>query len=225
MAREQRFPLFVDDTLGALVNVDVLPAADAVTTSLTKYFSGRGDVMGGSLALNRGAPHYTELRASVMRHYEDLLYPADAAVLEYNSRDATQRVARINQTAETLCEMIRSHRAVERVNYPKYVTTDNYNAFRTAGGGYGGLFSFLLRDAAKHTPAFFDALAISKGPNLGTNFSLCCPYTLLAHYRELEFVESCGISRYLLRVSVGLEEPAWLLDRFRTALDQVPVRN
>jgi cystathionine gamma-synthase len=31
--------------------------------------------------------------------------------------------------------------------------------------------------------AFFDALDTHKGPSLGTNFTLACPYTLLAHYR------------------------------------------
>ena len=69
------------------------------------------------------------------------------------------------------------------------------------------------------TPAVYDALEVCKGPNLGTNFTLCCPYTILAHYRELDFAEQCGVSRYLLRVSVGLEEAEWLKSRFREALD------
>jgi hypothetical protein len=32
--------------------------------------------------------------------------------------------------------------------------------------------------------------------------------TLLAHYGELDWAESCGVSRYLIRISVGLEEVA-----------------
>lgn len=35
---------------------------------------------------------------------------------------------------------------------------------------------------------FFDALETAKGPSLGTNFTLSSPYTLLAHYGELEWV-------------------------------------
>ena len=75
-----------------------------------------------------------------------------------------------------------------------------------------------MRDAAAKTERFFDALQIPKGPNLGTSFTLCCPFTLLAHYRELDFVETCGISRYLIRVSVGLEDSDWQIERFREAL-------
>jgi cystathionine gamma-synthase len=218
LARRHDFPLLVDDTLGALVNVDVLPVAAVVTCSLTKFFSGAGDVIAGSLVLNRQRPGADRLHEALAAEYEDLLDPEDAAVLEGNSRDCVERVQRINQTAERLCDVLREHPLVERVDYPKYRDRENYHAFQRPGGGYGGLFSLLLKNAERTAPRFFDALRISKGPNLGTNFSLCCPYTILAHYNELDFVERCGISRYLVRVSVGLEDVDWLIGRFREAL-------
>jgi cystathionine gamma-synthase len=77
----------------------------------------------------------------------------------------------------------------------------------------------ILKDEAVQAPRFYDALEISKGPNLGTSFSLCCPYTILAHYDELEEVENLGISRYLLRVSVGLEPYEELVHRFDAAFE------
>jgi cystathionine gamma-synthase len=220
LARKHDFPVLVDDTLGALVNVDVLPVADVVTCSLTKFFSGAGDVIAGSLVLNSQRPGAGRLREALAVEYEDLLDPEDAAVLEHNSRDCAARVRRINRTAEDLCEALRTHPLVERIDYPKYRDWQNYRAFLRADGGYGGLFSILLKNADRTAPHFFDALQIAKGPNLGTNFSLCCPYTILAHYNELDFVERCGISRYLVRVSVGLEEADWLIGRFRDALER-----
>ncbi len=220
LAAKHDFPVLVDDTLGALVNVDVLPAADVVTCSLTKFFSGAGDVIAGSLVLNAHRPGADRLRAALGAEYEDLFDVEDAAVLERNSRDCVERVHRINQTAERLCDWLRTQPLVERVDYPKYRDPENYRAFLRPGGGFGGLFSLLLKDAERNAPRFFDALALNKGPNLGTNFSLCCPYTILAHFNELDFVERCGISRYLVRVSVGLEELDWLIARFREALEQ-----
>ena len=118
-----------------------------------------------------------------------------------------------------MCELLRKHPAVARIDYPKFNTAENYRAFSRDGGGYGGLFSLLLHNPAENAPRFFDALRICKGPNLGTNFSLCCPYTILAHYRELDFAERCDVSPYLLRVSVGLEEIEWLESRFAEALE------
>jgi cystathionine gamma-synthase len=47
-----------------------------------------------------------------------------------------------------------------------------------------------------------------------------CPYAQLAHYNELNWAEACGVPAHLLRVSVGLEEPEELWNRFQTALDQ-----
>ena len=79
------------------------------------------------------------------------------------------------------------------------------------------MFSLLLKDAAHHSAVFYDALGICKGPSLGANFSLACPYMLLAHYQELDWCENLGLSRWLLRVSVGLEDFNDLRDRFEAA--------
>jgi cystathionine gamma-synthase len=70
-----------------------------------------------------------------------------------------------------------------------------------------------------HAQQFYDTLDVYKGPSLGTNFTLACPYTLIAHYTELDWAESYGVPRHLVRVSVGLEEPEWLLKTFIGALD------
>ena len=61
----------------------------------------------------------------------------------------------------------------------------------------------------------------TKGPNLGTNYTLACPFTILAHYHELEWAESCGVSRHLVRVSAGLEPYDQLQAIFANALDAV----
>ena len=202
LAARHGFPLAVDDTLGAVINTDVLPVVDMLTTSLTKFFSGAGDVIAGSLILNRDRSLYASLRDLMQQEYEDLLFDVDAEVLERNSRDVTQRIQRINGNTEALCSFLKSHPLVERVYYPKYVTPDLYMRFKRPAGSFGGLFSLDIRDAARNAPVVFDSLGISKGPNLGTNFSLCCPFTILAHYQELE-----------------LEDSDWLIRTFRDALE------
>ena len=218
LAERRRFPMIVDDTIGTTENVRVFPYADVAVTSLTKFFSGRGDVMGGSAILNPESSFSPGLAEIMAEEHEDLLWGEDALLLANSSEDLSERMRAINRTAEQLCDFLQRHALVERVYYPKYSTPDLYAASTRPGGGFGGLFSILLADAPERAPRFFDALRISKGPNLGTVFSLCCPYTLLAHYQELDFAERCGLSRHLVRVSVGLEEPDDLIDRFDRAL-------
>jgi len=220
LAELHRFPLIVDDTIGTTENIGVLPYADIAVTSLTKFFSGTGDVMGGAAIVNPEGPFASRLVEIMTEEHEDLLWGEDALLLARNSEGLGERMRTVNRTAEQLCEFLHRHPHVERVHYPKYSTPELYGACLRPGGGYGGLFSILLAGAPERAPRFFDALRVSKGPNLGTVFSLSCPYTILAHYREMDFAERCGVPRHLVRVSVGLEEPDDLIDRFDRALAQ-----
>ena len=47
LAGKYGFLIIVDETIGNFVNVEVLPYADIVVSSLTKVFSGDANVMGG----------------------------------------------------------------------------------------------------------------------------------------------------------------------------------
>ncbi len=225
VARRHEFPLVVDETLGTYVNTDVLRVADVAVTSLTKYFTGAGDVLAGAAIINPQSPLADRFHAAWDDEYEDTLWDGDAVLLAQYSADFPGRVQRINHTAELVWEFCRSHPAVAEVYSPQDRTLANYAAFQRPGGGYGGLFSLLLKDPERIAPRFFDALQMCKGPNLGVHFSLCCPFTLLAHYRELDFVERCGVSRYLIRISVGLEEPQDLIERLDQAISNAEKRS
>ena len=47
LADKYDFAIVVDETIGSLVNVEVIQYADIVVSSLTKIFSGDANVMGG----------------------------------------------------------------------------------------------------------------------------------------------------------------------------------
>ena len=95
----------------------------------------------------------------------------------------------------------------------------NKKFYKIIKNGYGGVVSFQLKNAAKKSIPFYDKIAISKGPNLGTSYSLCCPFVMLAHYNKLEWAEKMGASRWLIRLSIGLESPDDLIKRLDFALD------
>jgi len=215
LLREHGVPLIIDDTIASFANIKCFPYADVVVTSLTKWFSGTGDVMAGSLVLNRHSKFYDKFRELLSVQYEDLFYGADAQVLEINSRDFPERMKKTNQTAQILVDYLQNHPLVEKMYFPK--DGDVPDALLKSGAGLGGMFSMVLKNAAENSQKFYDALPVSKGPSLGNRFTLACPYTMLAHYDELDWAESVGISRWLLRVSVGLEEPNDLIKRFETA--------
>jgi cystathionine gamma-synthase len=220
LADEYRFPIILDETLGACINQSTLVVSDVSVISLTKYFSGSSDVMAGALIINPDAPFAAHFRKQMIEIHEPEAFHADDVIqLETDSRDCRERVEQINRTALELCEFLGQNPAVESVYYPAFTDREMYDRFRRKNGGYGGLFSIVLKDAARVTEAFYDALEITKGPNLGTSFSLCCPFTLIAHYNELEWAESAGASRYLIRISIGLEPVDVLISRIQSAID------
>lgn len=47
LADKYEFLIIIDETIGNFVNVEVMPYADIVVSSLTKVFSGDANVMGG----------------------------------------------------------------------------------------------------------------------------------------------------------------------------------
>lgn len=218
LADKHGTPLVVDDTVATWVNVELTGVADVLCTSLTKFFSGAGDVAGGALVVCPQSKWADRLRGAIEAVYEDTLFGPDAVVLEANSRDFTERVLRINANAERVADHLAAHPKVARVHYPKFATPQRYNAWRKPEGGYGGLMSVDLVKPQHNAPEFYDRLRLCKGPNLGTNYTLACPYTILAHFDELAWAESCGVSRWLVRLSVGLEDADDLIGRLDEAL-------
>lgn len=48
LADSYNFPIIIDETVGSHLNIQVLPYADIVVSSLTKVFSGLANVLGGA---------------------------------------------------------------------------------------------------------------------------------------------------------------------------------
>jgi len=185
LADRYDFMVVIDESIGNFLNVNVLPYADVIVSSLTKLFSGASNVMGGSAILNPKGRHYRTLKQTWEDIYQDNYWPADAIFMERNSRDFVSRSDRINHNAEAICDLLLSHPKVKRVYYPKYNSTKGlFDRCRNENGGYGGLLSatfYTKSDAVK----FFDELRTAKGPSLGTNFTL--------RYSGLDLAKMCSL--------------------------------
>jgi cystathionine gamma-synthase len=183
------------------------------------------------MVLNPRGPQYAKLREHMLANYEDFYFNEDALFMERNSRDFRRRIVDINSRADQVCEFLLSRSvaggkldgAIKDVYYPKWQSREHYNKCLVKGtdgagfdGGFGGLLSLTFVSMAA-SQAFFDALPCHKGPSLGTNFTLACPYTILAHFAELPWAAEYGVESGLVRVSVGLEDQATLLRGFDAA--------
>ncbi|WWC68726.1 uncharacterized protein I206_102660 [Kwoniella pini CBS 10737] len=232
LADEYGFVIVVDETIGNFINVEVVEFADIVVSSLTKIFSGDANVMGGSLILNPNSPIFEDLKAAQTEIYEDNYYPEDAVYMERNSRDYRGRIKRVNDNAYDVTDYLFKRsladrstplegKVIKQVYYPRFETPETYKQAQrlppTGKGGFGGLFSITFTTEAA-SKAFYNTIGCAKGPSLGTSFTLASPYTILAHYLELDWAASHGVERGLVRISVGQEDQAVLRNWFESAV-------
>lgn len=221
---EGEAPVVIDDTIGTFFNVDDKKLPNSVVaraTSLTKFFSSTGDVMGGSVILRPESIYYRSLKGVLDASYEDTLWYEDAEALARNSAHFPGIMPAINSNAATLTEWLDEEwtgddRPIKAVYHPSRVNRHAYDAIKKDGAGYGGVMSLKFNYPEKGY-RFFDELDITKGPSLGTYFTLGCLYTWLAH-KPVGSVERFGVSPDLVRISVGIESLDELKARFEQAL-------
>ncbi|KAJ5887908.1 Cystathionine gamma-synthase [Penicillium taxi] len=218
----------VDDTVGGFANVDLLGVADILVTSLTKSFSGKADVMAGSLVLNPASPFYSDLKRIIEKSYQNHLFSADAIKLEMNSRDFLDRTARINDTASYIMRSLKplvndSTCVLTKLYHPELdPRPENYRAqmrkeTKYFKPGYGGLFTMQFEDV-ELAKVFFNCLNVHKGPSLGAPVTLAQPYVQTVFHNQIEWAGNCGLHESIVRVSVGMEDKYALLVAFHLAL-------
>jgi cystathionine gamma-synthase len=210
--------LVIDDTIASYYNVNLLDAAQGLQiamlcSSLTKCYSGVGNVMLGALVINPSLSGTSRmLRDTLARMVatQDLpwLSGDDLAVLASNASDYPARCHAMNTHALDLAIYLSTHPDVATVYYPGLSSHQGHHLYKRhkrVYGGYGCLLTIAFRDTI-NAFVFYDKLRLNKGPSLGTNFTLVCPYTLLAHYQERDWASGYGVGEELIRVSVGLED-------------------
>lgn len=230
LADRYGFCLIVDDTISSFCNVDLLGAADAVVTSLTKSFSGYSDVMGGSVVLNPNSKQYQRLTEILKVNFVNEVYSGDVEALEKNSRDYFERAKRLNDNALALAQYLNSlihdpSSAVYGVAYPSVGPgAEYYKQFMRPETsdfkpGYGCLLSIEL-DSIESTVAFYDNLTVHQGPHLGANLTLALPYVkAIGGKEEIHFMIESGMNERMIRISTGLEDTDELVQTFKRAVE------
>lgn len=221
LSDEYNFFVVVDDTVGNSSNINIAPYCDMVVASLTKIFSGDANVMAGSLIINKQSKHYKELKEFMNEDYESFFWEQDAICLERNSRDFENRSHIMNVNAEEVLKLFQSSPLISKIFYPSVTSPESkqhYDLVKRKNGGYGALISIVFKDEVDAV-CFFNTIKLSKGPSLGTNFTIVCPYAILAHFKELDEIAKWGVDRNLVRLSIGMEKTEDLISALKEALD------
>ncbi len=213
--------LLLDPSSVGLASVDVLPFADILVSSLTKYAAAEGDVMAGVLAVQPTRPDATELLALARQRLEPL-HVLDLAALANQVGRMTEVTRRLSATAAEIARRLATHPAVARVRTADQgPTAAAYRRLLRSGAGAGSLITLELRGDMR---CVYDRLAVAKGPSFGLRYTLAAPFLWLAHFEEVTNEEgraqirAAGLDPDLLRISVGLEPVDEIWAAFEAAL-------
>jgi O-acetylhomoserine (thiol)-lyase len=213
--------------------------AGLVVNALTKSIGGHGNALGGALTdtglfdwaaypniasnfrkLAPGAQGMAQVRAKALRDFGASLGPEAAHHIAVGAETLALRMERTCANALALARMLEADERVANVYYPGLASHPQHELASELFRAPGSLFSFELKEGID----CFDYLNRLKlgipASNLGDTRTLVIP---VAHtiFFEMgpERRASMGIAESLIRVSVGIEETADLLDDFGTALN------
>lgn len=218
LAKSRRIKTILDATFATPINMRPLDwGIDLVIHSTTKYLGGHNDLLGGALLGN--APLVGAIRDQ-MGTFGAIADPHNAYLLFRGLKTLALRVRHQNESALALARMLEAHPKVSRVWYPMLESHPNFDLASKYLTGGGGVISFEVADQDAGTRVV-DATEIFRlAPSLGGVESLIEQPALMSFYDlDDEQLAAVGITRGLIRMSVGIEDPGDLIADLQRALD------
>ncbi|CAB1369349.1 trans-sulfuration enzyme family protein [Denitratisoma oestradiolicum] len=208
----------VDNTFASPVNQRPLElGADLVVHSATKFLGGHSDLTAGVLMGSK------ELLMPVWNWRKNLgstISPETASLLSRSLRTLVVRVRQQNAAAQAVAEAMARHPGIARVFYPGLPEFSGHALAKAQMHGFGGMVTIEVKGDGDVAARVADRLGLfALAPSLGGAESLVTqPCTTTHHGLSAEERARRGISDAMLRLSIGLEDPADLIADLEQAL-------
>jgi len=217
IAKSQGIITMIDNTFASPVNQNPFELGiDIVLHSGTKYLGGHSDLSCGAMLASK--IHAKQVWESAI-HFGAQLEPSVCYLLERSIKTLVLRVRQQNSNALDVANFLTTHPNVKEVNYPGLVSHPSHEiAKKQMKGGFGGMLSFVPSNDAN---LFVKKLSLIKTAiSLGGVESTISSPMLTSHAKmSAEERAKAGISDNLLRLSVGIEDPADLIADLNNALN------
>jgi O-acetylhomoserine (thiol)-lyase len=160
-------------------------------------------------------------RREGLRDFGACMSPHTAWLMLQGLETLPLRMQRHVANAQAVAEFLAAHALVEKVGYPGLAShPDHALAQQLMPRGAGAVFSFDLKGSREQGRAFIEALKLfSHLANVGDSKSLVIHPASTTHFRmDDAALRNAGIGPGTIRLSIGLEDPADLIDDLKRAL-------
>jgi cystathionine beta-lyase/cystathionine gamma-synthase len=198
----------IDNTFASPLNQQPLALGiDLAMQSATKYLNGHSDVTGGAVAGSKALLGPIE---QARRLVGTVMDPLPAYALGRGLKTLPLRIARHNGNAQQVAEFLSGDRRVSRVYYPGLATHPDHAVAMRQMTGFGGMVCFDLDGRFDRAERLYDRLRlIKRAASLGGVESLISMPVLTSQWGHTdEQLRAAGITKGMLRLSVGLEDVA-----------------
>lgn len=210
--------LLVDSTFATPLGLQPLSlGADLVVHSATKYLGGHTDLVGGAVLTNRDDLH--ERLALVSRVAGAIPGPFDCWLALRGIKTLAVRMREHERNALAVASFLETHFAVKRVLYPGLASHPQHMLARRVLRCFGGMLAFEV-DGGEAAKRILNRLRLfTLTGTLGGVESIASYPWKMSHVALPEAErEQLGITAGLIRLSVGIEEAADLIEDLRQAL-------
>jgi methionine-gamma-lyase len=217
-AKEWDLLALIDNTFASpVVQRPIELGFDIVLHSATKYLAGHSDLIAGAAAGRRSL--ITEIRHTVI-NLGGSMDPEAAYLLIRGMKTLELRVRRQCDSALAVARFLEKHPKVARVHYPGLRSHPDHALARRQMRAFGAMLAFDLKDGLPAARRFCDRTRIFLlAASLGGAESLVVLPIYTSHYNLTpDELRAAGVSPGTVRVSVGLEDPADLIEDLRQAL-------
>lgn len=206
--------------LSPLLQQPIALGCDVVVHSTTKYLNGHSDVVGGAVV--SATPELHEQMAYWSNTIGITASPFDSYQTLRGLRTLAPRLRAHQEGAQAVTETLVAHAAVSAVHYPGLPDHPGHDVAARQQSGFGAMLSFELAGGEPAVRAFLDGLQLfSLAESLGGVESLVAhPATMTHASMTAQARAVAGIADGLLRVSVGIEDPADLTADLLAGLDR-----
>jgi cystathionine beta-lyase/cystathionine gamma-synthase len=208
----------IDNTFASPINQQPLSlGVDLAMQSATKYLNGHSDVTGGVVT---GAAALVAPIEKVRRMVGTVMDPHPAYALGRGLKTLPLRVARHNANAQAVAEFLAEDRRVSRVYYPGLPSHPDHAIAKCQMSGFGGMVCFDLDGQYDRAERLYNRLTVIKrAASLGGVESLMSMPVLTSQWGHTDDqLREAGVTRGMLRLSVGLEDAADLIADLDAAL-------
>jgi methionine-gamma-lyase len=217
-------PLVVADNtmLGPVYQQPLTCGADLSLYSLTKYVGGHSDLVAGGVSGARERVQPIRLLRGAIGTQLD---PNSAWMLLRSLETLSLRMERANDNARRVAAFLQDQPKVASVNYLGSLAADDprRGVYERQCRAPGSTLSFEVRGGEAAAFRLLNALRVIKlAVSLGGTESLASHPAAMTHSGVPVAVRAMlGISESMIRLSVGIEEVADLIEDLRAALEQV----